>query len=251
MFDTKLNVPYIYPEKSRDFQLLCALLNTYINTLRGNTNKMQFQVSPADADERFLSLLCTVYSVDVENLNAKVVRSVLSAFNSARCNKGNVNGIKLLVKSLVNPLAIDASVMTLVVNNNTDFSALTPKLEEWIFNYKQVGKHYVNGKLSYAWLQEYIEEQLKTETDDAVKSQYKVLTKTLSASTISWADGPDGILKFLTSAYSDHTVWIYIRSNRISSLNLLPYESLLKYVVPAGYVVVISLNDNAPQQIIF
>lgn len=248
MFDTKLNVPYIYPEKSRDFQLLCALLNTYINTLRGNTNKMQFQVSPADADERFLSLLCTVYSVDVENLNAKVVRSVLSAFNSARCNKGNVNGIKLLVKSLVNPLAIDASVMTSVV---TDFSALTPKLKKWVFNYEQVDKYYVNGKLSYAWLQEYIEEQLKTETDDAVKSQYEVLTKNLLVSNISWADGPKGILKFLTSAYSDHTVWIYIRSNRISSLNLLPYESLLKYVVPAGYVVVISLNDNAPQQIIF
>ena len=248
MFDTKLNVPYIYPEKSRDFQLLCALLNTYINTLRGNTNRMQFQVSPADADERFLSLLCTVYSVDVENFNAKVVRSVLSAFNSARCNKGNVNGIKLLVKSLVNPLAIDASVMTSVV---TDFSALTPKLKKWVFNYEQVDKYYVNGKLSYAWLQEYIEEQLKTETDDAVKSQYEVLTKNLLVSNISWADGPKGILKFLTSAYSDHTVWIYIRSNRISSLNLLPYESLLKYVVPAGYVVVISLNDNAPQQIIF
>lgn len=261
MFDSKQNVPYIYPEKSRDFQLLCSLLNTYINVLRGNTNKMQLQVTPCDADERILSLLSTLEGVTVKDTPSEILRNVLSTFNFAKCHKGTVSGISALVKSVAISVAPDAKATTIVFNkeiSNLDLvERLTNLFSSLITDYCNDDKHYISGKLSMQWLDSYISDNVKSliekeEIGEQLISLYTSFSSFLQRGELTWANDYEGIIKFLNYApETQHVVWIHLRSQTTSEFNVKYFQSTLSYVVPCGYIVLISVNDDAPQQITF
>lgn len=104
MFKTETSVPRIYPEKSRDFQLLCRLTDMYVNGLLGNIDRLKYQLSNDLCDERFTGLLADkVGFFTDEYLPDDVFRSIISVFPYVRKNKGNSLGIKTAVIAALSP----------------------------------------------------------------------------------------------------------------------------------------------------
>ena len=102
MFYTNQQVPIIYPEKSRDFQLLATLLDTYINAVKGYADRIKFQISPEKCEEQFLELLCTRYGFFHKNyLPAAILRRILSVFPEAIRWKGSLRGISTAVQAIL------------------------------------------------------------------------------------------------------------------------------------------------------
>lgn len=102
MFYTNEQVPVIYPEKSRDFQLLATLLDTYINAVKGYADRIKFQISPAKCEEQFLELLCTRYGFFHKNyLPAAILRRILAVFPEAIRWKGSLRGISTAVQAVL------------------------------------------------------------------------------------------------------------------------------------------------------
>ena len=98
MFKTEQSVPRVYPERSRDFQLLGRLFDACVNALLGQSNKLKYQLSPKLCDERFTSLLATRLGlVTDEYLPDYVARNLLAVFPYARKNKGNILGLTVSV----------------------------------------------------------------------------------------------------------------------------------------------------------
>ena len=103
MFYTNEQVPVIYPEKSRDFQLLATLLDTYINAVKGYADRIKFQISPAKCEEQFLELLCTRYGFFHKNyLPAAILRGISTAVQAILSYYPDVYAVEFAVEHYQN-----------------------------------------------------------------------------------------------------------------------------------------------------
>ena len=145
MFQTTLNTPSIYSEKSRDFQLLSNIIDVYLNSARGNANKMRYQISPNMCDERMLSLLCTRSGFFTsEYLPSSVLRSILSLFFDIKKNKGNIVGIQLAARAVLStyPLVQDIQV---TIENTTYEVVITCECQKWF----EIDERYIREVMRY------------------------------------------------------------------------------------------------------
>lgn len=118
MFTTTQNVPAIYVEKSRDFQLLCNIVDVFVNSVTGNANKMQLQNSAQFCDERMLPLLATyVGFFTQEYLPAAVQRNIISVFPFIIKNKGNKQSIDVAAKAALRVYPLINSITTSIKND--------------------------------------------------------------------------------------------------------------------------------------
>ena len=100
-FKTYDNVPDMYIEDSRDFQYISGAYDMIFNYVLNNAVKIISLKSIDRIDASMVSLLCDYLGFSNEsNLTINELRYILSNFPTAIKNKGNLEGLKLLISSL-------------------------------------------------------------------------------------------------------------------------------------------------------
>lgn len=96
------NVPQVYVEQSRDFQLFCRLYDCINNGVRYDINSMLLILDPMKVSDRMLNLLCTkVGFFTNRNYDSKILRYILVAFPYALKYKGSKHGIEIAVSTIL------------------------------------------------------------------------------------------------------------------------------------------------------
>lgn len=146
MFNTSKNVPVIYPEKSRDFQLLSVLVDLFVNSTRGNTSKMSLQLSSQFCDERLLPLLAIRKGFFTnEYLPSKVQKSILSVFSIIRKSKGSQASIELAARAALKDYPYVSSVTVSVNNEDKHTVLITCSCSEWF----DIDERYIREVMKY------------------------------------------------------------------------------------------------------
>lgn len=96
------NVPSVYVEQSRDFQLFCRLYDCIVNGVRYDISTMTNIFDANKINDQLLSLLSIRQGFFTDkNLNADVLRTILSAFPYIIKYKGSRKGIELCVNTIL------------------------------------------------------------------------------------------------------------------------------------------------------
>lgn len=172
MFNTSKNVPVIYPEKSRDFQLLSTLVDLFVNSVRGNTSKMPLQISSQFCDERLLPLLAIRKGFFTnEYLPSKVQRSILSVFYTIRKSKGSKASIELAARAALKNYLYLSSVTVNVINGEDIHTVLINcSCSEWF----DIDERYIREVMKYTLPTGYLI-QLEQKVGDVTKTIYITL----------------------------------------------------------------------------
>ena len=102
MFRLEHNVPQVYIEQSRDFQLLCRLYDCINNAVRYDINSMLSILDPMKISDRLLNLMCTkVGFFTNRNYDSLLLRYILAAFPFALKYKGSKHGIEIAVSAIL------------------------------------------------------------------------------------------------------------------------------------------------------
>lgn len=111
------NVPQVYVEQSRDFQLFCRLYDCINNGVRYDINSMLSILDPMKVSDRMLNLLCTkVGFFTNRNYDSKILRYILVAFPHALKYKGSKHGIEIAVGTI---LKAEADFRVAEINDET------------------------------------------------------------------------------------------------------------------------------------
>ena len=102
IFRLQNNVPDVYVEMSRDFQLLCRVYNIFVNSNIIAQSKIRQQLNIEQIDDKLLKLLAGRLGFSSDNyIPTKVMRSILLQFPSMIKNKGTKVGIEQAIKSVI------------------------------------------------------------------------------------------------------------------------------------------------------
>ena len=163
MFQTTLNTPSIYSEKSRDFQLLSTIIDVYLNSVRSNASKMRYQISPTMCDERLLSLLCTRFGFFTsEYLPSAVVRNILSLFFEIRRNKGTRVGIQLAAHAALSTYPLLSTITTSISNTNYEVT-IDCVCQDWF----DIDERYIREVMKYTLPTGYLLKLVQKVNDDS------------------------------------------------------------------------------------
>lgn len=96
MFRIENNVPDVYPEESRDFQLLSRLGDLVFHQVKTSTDSLKNVSNTLLCDNSLLSLLSTKVGMftDLDNIEETAHRKALSAFPYIIRYKGSMRGIR-------------------------------------------------------------------------------------------------------------------------------------------------------------
>lgn len=102
MFRLQDNVPQIYVEESRDFQLFCRLYDCINNGVKYDIDSMITLLDPMLCKDRILDLLATkVGFFHNFYIESNILRYIISAFPYILKNKGSKKGIKEAVCTIL------------------------------------------------------------------------------------------------------------------------------------------------------
>ena len=102
LFKLEENVPDIYVEMSRDFQLLCRVYNILVNSNIITQSKIRQQLNIEQIDDKLLKLLAGRLGFSSDNyIPTEVMRSILLQFPFMIKNKGTKVGIEQAIKSVI------------------------------------------------------------------------------------------------------------------------------------------------------
>ena len=118
MFRVQRNVPEVYVNESRDFQLLSRLYDCWQGSVNYNVLSMVNSLEPTTALDRVLELLATrVGFFPRVRLDANILRYIIASFPYILKNKGTSTGIKeavyAIMKAEVDPKATEEVVITI------------------------------------------------------------------------------------------------------------------------------------------
>lgn len=118
MFRVQRNVPEVYVNESRDFQLLSRLYDCWQGSVNYNILSMVNSLEPTTALDRVLELLATrVGFFPRVHLDANILRYIIASFPYILKNKGTSTGIKeavyAIMKAEVDPKATEEVVVTI------------------------------------------------------------------------------------------------------------------------------------------
>lgn len=133
MFRLTENVPQVYVEQSRDFQLLCRLRDSIDNAVKFDILSMIDILDSMKIKDTMLPLLATkmgFFSKKLKDIDSKTLRYILSAFCIAVQHKGSRLGIEYAVNAVLKAENINASGSTpiaevIIDNVNYDVTILT------------------------------------------------------------------------------------------------------------------------------
>ena len=102
MFRLQNNVPQVYVEQSRDFQLFCRVLDILQNGTKFDIDSIINVLDPFLANDRMLELLCTkVGFFPKHHYDAEILRHIIAVFPYAIKHKGSEAGIRAAVNSII------------------------------------------------------------------------------------------------------------------------------------------------------
>lgn len=102
LFKLEENVPDIYVEMSRDFQLLCRVYDILVNSNIITQSKIRQQLNINQIDDKLLKLLAERLGFSSDNyIPTEVMRSILLQFPFMIKNKGTKVGIEQAIKSVI------------------------------------------------------------------------------------------------------------------------------------------------------
>lgn len=102
LFKLEENVPDVYVEMSRDFQLLCRVYNILVNSNIITQSKIRQQLNIEQIDDKLLKLLAGRLGFSSDNyIPTKVMRSILLQFPFMIKNKGTKVGIEQAIRSVI------------------------------------------------------------------------------------------------------------------------------------------------------
>ena len=102
LFRLQNNVPSVYVEESRDFQLFCRLYDCIFNNVIYDTKTILSILDPKYINDRLLRLYATKVGFFTDkNIDNTVYRYILSAFPTALKNKGTKLGIEQAVAAIL------------------------------------------------------------------------------------------------------------------------------------------------------
>lgn len=117
MFRTQNNVPKVYVEQSRDFQLFCRLLDLTVDSVKYDITHMTDSLTPRFVNNRFLILLAhRVGFFTNKPIDDNVLRYIISTFSYAVRNKGSIIGIKTAIIAVLRAENNDSEPMVMIDN---------------------------------------------------------------------------------------------------------------------------------------
>ena len=119
MFRIENNVPSVYINESRDFQLFCRLYTCIISGVRFDVQTMINLFDPFLVNDRMLELLCTrVGFFHKKDYDSKSLRYITSAFPYLVKYKGSKWGISAAISLVFKILNINSQFVVQIDNNN-------------------------------------------------------------------------------------------------------------------------------------
>lgn len=125
MIRTQNNVPHYYIEKSRDFQLLCRLLDLISDSTITNVNAVKQSITPETSMSNILPLWCDKVGFEAEEyFDDNALRSIASAFPYIIRKKGTEEGIRLACNAILKAERNPDAVKPVEVNYNKDIFSI-------------------------------------------------------------------------------------------------------------------------------
>jgi hypothetical protein len=100
MFKTENNVPPVYVEESRDFQLFCKLLDLVVNSVRYESTSIN-HMSVDCIDDKLLTLLLSRYGIKVTYEHNDYFRTLVGCINEVVRYKGSRYSIDCLINAFL------------------------------------------------------------------------------------------------------------------------------------------------------
>lgn len=162
LFKLEENVPDIYVEMSRDFQLLCRVYDIFVNSNIITQSKIRQQLNIDQIDDTLLKLLAGRLGFNSDNyIPTEVMRNILLQFPFMIKNKGTKIGIEQAIKSVIKQTSnvsdvsisnissanIDAGEIDVTVMSDDDSAVDTSYLSDVLKYVVPVG-YIVNVKIS-------------------------------------------------------------------------------------------------------
>lgn len=115
------NVPYVYPNESRDFQLLCRLFDGVNNSVISDIDSMTNIIESKNCNSVALGLLATKLGFFPKHeLNSDELRTVLDAFPYIVRYKGSRRAIEESVSVFLKVNHINSGAYVEIVNKNQE-----------------------------------------------------------------------------------------------------------------------------------
>jgi len=111
------HVPDVYPRKSRDFQLFCAIFDCLFGDLKYNIDSIIDITNTSQCNERLLPLLQTKLGFFTkEKISGEDLRLILRAFPTIVRNKGSKTGITQAVQVYLKLFGLDVDSEVTITN---------------------------------------------------------------------------------------------------------------------------------------
>lgn len=123
VFRLQNNVPQVYVDKSRDFQMMCRVLDTLHGSVMYDITTMQNLTNPMKINDSMLRLYATKVGFFTNvSIDSEILRYIVSAFPYIVKNKGNIRGIKRAVATILRAEKVPNSMNDYsVVIDNTEY----------------------------------------------------------------------------------------------------------------------------------
>lgn len=143
MFRTQNNIPEIYVNESRDYQLFCRAKDLIFGGVKYNIDSLRHTSNTMEMNGSLLPLLKSkVGFFDAENLNEEELRYLLCAFPYMIKYKGSKRAIEYILNTWLRLYSIQGKIMIIDVNNEEHNITIqldaTPKstyILDKLFNY--------------------------------------------------------------------------------------------------------------------
>lgn len=121
MFRLHDNVPEVYIQQSRDFQLISRVYDAVVSGIKYDTDTIVNLLDASKARDSILPLMCTKIGFFTrEELDAQVLKYIIASFPHIIKHKGTQKGIELAVNTILKAENITESFdpPRVVINNN-------------------------------------------------------------------------------------------------------------------------------------
>lgn len=134
MFRLQENMPQVYINKSRDFQLLCHLYDLWQSGIKYGIDIIPNSLDPMRVPDTLLEYLATrVGFFSSVTLDSNVLRYIISAFPYIIKNKGTETGIRAAVNTILkaenDPKAVYEVIVTIVNKSDSDQSSYNVEIQ--------------------------------------------------------------------------------------------------------------------------
>ena len=135
MFRVQRNVPEVYVNESRDFQLLSRLYDCWQGSVNYNVLSMVNSLEPTTALDRVLELLATrVGFFPRVHLDANILRYIIASFPYILKNKGTSIGIREAVYAIMKAEVDPKATEEVVIRIDNDDRNVTIATQNDIYN---------------------------------------------------------------------------------------------------------------------